>query len=113
MRRVSLGAAVVAVAVVCWLMFAWSGRGERGPQYVTARVDRGTIHAAVTATGTVNPVITVQVGTYVSGPIQNILVDFNSPVQRGQLLAKIDPRPFQVKVDAAAADVGNARAKLD
>ena len=113
MRRVSLGLAVVGAAVVAWLLFAWGGRGERGPQYVTARVDRGTIRAAVTATGTVNPVITVQVGTYVSGPIQNILVDFNSPVQRGQLLAKIDPRPFQVKVDGAAADLGNARAKLD
>lgn len=112
MRRLSLGLGLVVAAVVAYLLFAWTERGERPPQYVTARVDRGTIHAVVTATGTVNPVTTVQVGTYVSGPIQDIFVDFNSAVQRGQRLAKIDPRPFQVKVDAAAADLSNARAKL-
>src|SRR3989475_9141339 len=76
-------------------------------------VERGPITARVTATGSVNPVKTVQVGTYVSGPIQVISVDFNSPVQRGQRLAKIDPCPFQVKVDGAAADLANARARLD
>ncbi|MBZ5525880.1 MAG: biotin/lipoyl-binding protein, partial [Acidobacteriia bacterium] len=49
----------------------------------------------------IHPVITVQVGSYVSGPIQALYADFNSPVKQGQLIATIDPRPFQVKVDGA------------
>ena len=60
---------------------------------------------SVTATGTVNPVTTVQVGIYDSGPIIAIYADFNAPVKAGQLIAKIDPRPFQVKVDEAAVGV--------
>ena len=56
--------------------------------------------------------MSVQVGTYVSGPIQALYADYNTPVQRGQLLARIDPRPFQVKLDAARADLANARAQL-
>jgi HlyD family secretion protein len=61
----------------------------------------------------VNPVTTVQVGTYVSGPLQVVAADFNTPVKRGQLLARIDPRPFQVKLDDARAAVANARARRD
>jgi HlyD family secretion protein len=81
-------------------------------RYLTARVTRGPIVRSVIATGTVNPVTTVQVGSYVSGPIQAIYADFNAPVKAGQLIAKIDPRPFQVKVDAAIATLANARAQL-
>src|SRR6266436_5760129 len=65
---------------------------------VTTAVDRGPIEQTVNATGTVNPVSTVQVGTYVSGPIQAIDVNFNSPVKKDQRVAKIDPAPFAVKV---------------
>jgi HlyD family secretion protein len=106
---------VVPLAVLVAGYLAWHWRGGNGdrPQYVTAAVDRGPITATVTATGTVNPVASVQVGTYVSGPIQAISADFNTPVRRGQLLAKIDPRPFQVKLDAAAAELANARAQLE
>ena len=81
--------------------------------YVTESVDRGAITATVTATGTVQPVSTVQVGTYVSGPIQAIYVDFNSPVTSGQLVAKIDPAPFEVKVRQAEANLANARASVE
>ena len=55
----------------------------------------------------------MQVGTYVSGPIQALYVDYNSPVKQGQLVAKIDPRPFQVKVQEADANLANARAKVE
>jgi HlyD family secretion protein len=105
---------VLALLLVCaggwWLL----RRDERtsGPRYVAAAVDRGPITATVTATGTVNPVETVQVGTYVSGPVQSLDADFNTPVTKGQLLATIDPRPFQLKVAAAEADLANARATL-
>ncbi|HZP41584.1 MAG TPA: efflux RND transporter periplasmic adaptor subunit [Candidatus Binatia bacterium] len=103
----------IAVAIVAaGLILGWPGRREHDPTYVTAVVDRGPITATITATGTVNPLKTVQVGTYVSGPIQAIFVDFNTRVTRGQPLAKIDPRPFQVKLDAARADLANAKAKL-
>jgi HlyD family secretion protein len=81
-------------------------------RYVTAAATRGPVVRSVSATGTVNPVITVQVGSYVSGPIQALYADFNSPVKAGQLIAKIDPRPFQVKVDEARAAVANAQAQL-
>ena len=103
-------AAAAALAVVGrgWL------RGDGGAvEYVTAPVDRGPVTATVTATGTANPVTIVQVGTYVSGPIQALYADYNTPVRRGQPLAKIDPRPFQVKVDATRAELANARAGLE
>src|SRR5437762_6996326 len=113
MRPIRLALALAALALAGVLIASWTRRdGARSP-YITMPVDRGPITARVTATGTVNPVKTVQVGTYVSGPIQAIGVDFNTPVRRGQLLAKIDPRPFQMRVDAAAAALGNARARLE
>src|SRR6059058_3394347 len=113
MRRLRVVIALVAVVLASALVLSWTRRSETARPYVTQPVDRGPITARVTATGTVNPLKTVQVGTYVSGPIQAISVDFNSPVRRGQLLAKIDPRPFQVKVDGAAADLANAHARLE
>jgi HlyD family secretion protein len=80
--------------------------------YITAEVSRGLVARTVTATGTVNPVTTVQVGTYVSGPIQAIYADFNSPVKAGQLIAKIDPRTFKFQVDQASATLDNTKAQL-
>jgi HlyD family secretion protein len=111
MRRAWLVVAAVGVVLAGYLLVDWARSGNGGPRYVTVAVDRGPISAVVTATGTVNPVATVQVGTYVSGTIEAIRADFNTPVKRGQLLAKIDPRPFQVKVDAARAELANARAR--
>jgi HlyD family secretion protein len=99
-------AALVAVGI--WWLFSSGGT----IQYVTAKVTRGSIVRSVTATGTVNPVITVQVGSYVSGPIVALYADFNSPVKSGQLIAKIDPKPFEVKVAEAQAAVANAKAQV-
>lgn len=101
--------AITALVIVAALYFL-TGRSA-STKVVTAKVTQGPIVRSVTATGTVNPVITVQVGSYVSGPIQAIYADFNSPVKQGQMIAKIDPRPFQVKVDAAKAVLANARAQ--
>jgi HlyD family secretion protein len=97
-----------ALALITWTVWPASDRRE----YVTATVERGALVASVTATGTVNPVNSVEVGTYVSGPIQAIDVDFNSPVKRGQRIAKIDPRTFSGKVDSARAAVADARARV-
>jgi len=104
-------ALAVAFAVVLIAIFFWRG-GHGDVHYVTAPVTRGPIVRSVIATGTVNPVTTVQVGSYVSGPIQAIYADFNSPVKAGQLIAKIDPRPFQVKVAESQAALANAQAQL-
>jgi HlyD family secretion protein len=100
-------AAVLAVGLLRWQL-----NRSRVLRYITLPVDRGAIVHAVTATGTVNPVTVVQVGTYVSGPITSIYADFNTPVKAGQLLAKIDPRPFAAQVALSRAALANARAQL-
>ncbi len=109
-RWLVIAGAAVALAVAYW----WTrpaGDGIVG--YLTAKVDPGAVQQDVTATGTVNPVKTVQVGTYVSGPILAIDVDFNSPVKRGQRVAKIDPASFTVKVRQAEANLATAKAKVE
>jgi multidrug efflux pump subunit AcrA (membrane-fusion protein) len=75
----------VIIAIAIAVYFLGSGKGTN--QYVTAPITRGPIIRSVIATGTVNPVTVVQVGTYVSGPIQRIYADFNTPVKAGQLIA--------------------------
>src|SRR5271163_4831320 len=102
----AIGAIVIAGG---WYYFAGS---EPATRIVTAKVTEGPIVRSVTATGTVNPVITVQLGTYVSGPIIAIYKDYNAPVTKGQLIAKIDPSTYQVTVDIARATLANSIAQL-
>jgi HlyD family secretion protein len=78
----------------------------------TAKIERGRIVSRVTATGTLSALVTVQVGSQVSGRIQKLLVDFNSPVKAGQLIAKIDPQLFQAAVDQTRANKVAAEASL-
>lgn len=80
--------------------------------YVTVPVTEGSVTRTVTATGSVNPVLTIIVGSYVSGVIQELYCDFNTQVKKGKVCAKIDPRPYQAVVDLARADLANARAQL-
>lgn len=105
------GAALIAVVGAIW----WWTRDAASDahRYQTEAVDRGPIDVVVTATGAVNPVTTVTVGSYVSGPILAIYADFNSPVTTGQLVARIDPRPYEVKVLQTEAQLANAKAKVD
>jgi HlyD family secretion protein len=107
-RRFGWLAAIIGVAVV----LLWLKHAPAPMHYVTVDAERGDLVRAVTATGTVNPVVTVQVGTYVSGPIVKIYCDFNTEVKKGQICAKIDPRPYQVTVEQASASLANARAQL-
>ena len=112
----SRAAVAIALALLAGLgLFAlWRGPASNAEAgYVTEAIDRGSIATLVTATGTVNPVTTVQVGTYVSGPIIAIDVDFNSPVRKGQRVARIDPATFQVRVAQAEANLATARAQVD
>jgi HlyD family secretion protein len=111
-RLLSLAVSLAALAIVLTVLIQrhYDDTGAQG--WTTAKISRGSITRVVTATGTVDPVITVEVGSYVSGPITAIYADYNSAVQAGQLIAKIDPRPFQVKVDEAKATLANATAQL-
>src|SRR5947207_1702952 len=85
---------------------------DSSPQYRFARAELGPLTAAVSATGNVNAVISVQVGSQVSGQIKDLLVDFNSVVKKGQVVARIDPASFEAKVTQAKADVDAARAAV-
>ena len=83
---------------------------ESAVKYRTAKVEKGTLSAFVTANGTINPVITVMVGSQVSGTIQKLYADYNSRVKLGELIALIDPALFQAQVSQAKAKLENARA---
>ena len=108
MRWIALAVALAAVALgsLSWWM------AERPARYVTVPVAQGDLIRSISTTGSVNPVVTVQVGTYVSGPIQTISCDFNTEVEAGQLCAKIDPRPYQEALDQAKANLASAEAQL-
>jgi HlyD family secretion protein len=82
------------------------------PKYRLASVERGPLTAAVSATGNLAAVVTVQVGSQVSGQIKELFVDFNSPVKKGQVIARIDPQIFEARVNEAKADVETAKAAV-
>jgi len=81
-------------------------------RYKTTKIERGTVTQTVTATGTINPVITVQVGSQVSGLIKALYADFNSVVKAGQVVAQVDPAPFQTAVTQMEANLQNALGNL-
>jgi HlyD family secretion protein len=110
-RLLPLGLVVLVVAAGVWGYFYVQSRGQ-AQQYRLARVERGPLTAAVSATGNLNAVITVQVGSQVSGQIKELLADFNTIVRKGQVIARIDPEIFQAKVTQAHADVDSAQATV-
>src|SRR5437016_1955979 len=99
---------MAAVAVLAAFQFKSNDKA----QYFTVKADRGDIHDVVEATGTINAVTTVQVGSQVSGTISHLYVDFNSRVKKGQLIAQIDPPLFEGALLQAKADLANAEANL-
>ncbi|MBI5898912.1 MAG: efflux RND transporter periplasmic adaptor subunit [Rhodocyclales bacterium] len=110
-----LGLAALALVVAVGGGYAaWraTGNGGDGPKFKLAKTETGPLTAVVSATGTLNPVVSVQVGSQVSGQVKEILVDFNSPVKENQLIARIDPETFQYRQRQAEADVEAARAAL-
>jgi HlyD family secretion protein len=105
---------IIAIGVVAAiaLFAAFAFKGNDKPQYFTTKADRGDIRAVVEATGTINAVITVQVGSQVSGTISHLYADFNSRVKKGQVVAQIDPALFEGALLQAKADLANAQANL-
>ena len=109
-RRSALG--IGAVVLVLAAVFAFRSGREDDYRYLTAKVQRGDLRDSVDATGTVNAVITVQVGSQVSGTISSLSADFNSRVREGDILARIDPRLFEGALQQAESDLANARANV-
>jgi len=102
--------ALIIAALGAWL---WSMGTRSTTQYTTVPIARGTISRTATATGTVNPVLTIIVGAYDSGVIQNIYCDYNTRVKAGKVCAKIDPRPYQATLDQDSAQLQRDQAILD
>src|SRR5882724_7551841 len=105
-----VSAIIVVAAGGFW--FFRSGGGDE-PQYQTVNVGRGGLTQAVTATGTLNPVVNVTVGSQVSGRIIKLNADFNSPVTKGEIIAEIDPANYQATLESGTADLSNARANME
>ena len=116
-KKLYLVVVIIALLLIGFLYL----RNEKGEgKYITAEVVRGYVSEVATATGTLNAVVTVQVGSQVTGRIKTLNADFNSQVKKGQVVAEIDPDPFQARVDrekasltAAKASVSTARANLE
>jgi len=103
---------VLVLAVAAGLFLVVGGRKKSEPKYRTVQVDRGDVTQTVTATGSVSAVTTVAIGSQVSGIISRLHADFNSQVKKGDLLAELDPTPFQEKVNAARAGLEKAQVEL-
>jgi HlyD family secretion protein len=86
---------LLAVLIAVGIFAAFAMRGKDKTQYFTQKVDKGDIREVVEATGTINAVTTVQVGSQVSGTIEKLYVDFNSKVKKGELVAQLDPSLFR------------------
>jgi HlyD family secretion protein len=107
-----LGVLGVAAIALLALGATWLWRRSGTDRFVTATVAKSNLVRSIAATGAVNPVTTVQVGTYVSGPIQTLSCDFNTRVKAGQRCAQIDPRPYQIALEQARANLTAAQAQL-
>jgi HlyD family secretion protein len=109
-RRIVLLSVVIAAATG---LGAWAHlRGERSDEFRAVTIDRGPITSTISATGSLNAVVTVEVGAQVSGNIRDLYADFNTRVKKGQLVARIDPEIFQARVNQAQANLEAARSAV-
>ena len=107
-----IGILVAGTIVVGGTAVYWLANRSAAPKYESTPVTQGDVSTTITASGSVNPVVVVSVGTYVSGTIQTLSCDYNTRVRKGQLCAKIDPKPYQIIVDQAQAEIEVAKAQL-
>lgn len=112
MRRAILIMSVLAVGLTIGGYVFFNGERKAPVRYRSAAVERGSIISLVTATGTINPVVSVQVGTQVSGMIKSLHADFNSVVKAGEIVAMIDPEPFKARRDQAASNLDMSKANV-
>jgi len=109
-KKLLLGGGFMAAVILAGFYF-W-GDDSSTPQYMTARIERGNLRNTVTATGTLQAVTTVQVGSQASGTISALYADFNSVVKKGQVIAQLDPAVAKAQVEQARANLENAKASL-
>ena len=112
MRRIILIVAVLVIGLAIGGYVFFNGERKAPVRYRTAAVERGSVVSVVTATGTINPVVSVQVGTQVSGMIKSLHADFNSVVKAGDIVATIDPEPFRARREQAASNLEMAKANV-
>jgi len=111
-RSTAALAATAVLALAAGAAYFWSVARSPAVRYSTAPAGVGAVERAVSTSGTVNPVLTIIVGTYVSGVIVGLYCDYNTKVKEGQLCAQIDPRPYETAVDQAKAELATAKAQL-
>src|SRR5687767_15697165 len=109
-KKLFIGGGLMAIAMLAGFFF-W-GSDASTPQYMTARIDRGNLRNTVTATGALQAVTTVQVGSQASGTNAALYADFNSVVKKGQVVAQLDPSVAKAQVDQARANLVQARAAV-
>src|SRR6266699_3441855 len=109
-KQLIIGAAGYAVVAAAAFYF-WGGQ-RSAAQYLTAKVERGNLRNTVTATGTLQAVTTVQVGSQASGTISALFADFNSKVKKGQIVAQLDPAVSKAQVDQARANLQQAQSSM-
>ena len=110
MKKLLILLLVIGAGIGGWYYFR-NGKSDT-PQYQTATVQTGDLTQAVTATGTLNPVLNVQVGSQISGNIQKLNADFNSQVKKGDIVAQLDPATYQANVNQAEGELTAAKATL-
>jgi HlyD family secretion protein len=109
-KKLLLGVGALAVLAAAGAAYWYYGGQPAQSNFRTAKIERGNLVAAVSSTGTLNPVVSVQVGSQVSGQIKEIFVDYNSVVKKGDVIARIDPDSFALRVNQAMADLEAGRA---
>ncbi|MGV8944583.1 efflux RND transporter periplasmic adaptor subunit [Thermomonas sp.] len=111
-RKIGITVAVVAVFGFGWYLWGQRSAASADGGYRTETVQRGDIRVAISATGTLSAISTVTVGSQISGLVTDVLVDFNSPVKKDQILAKIDPSTYQAQIEQGSAQIASAQAQL-
>src|SRR5512135_1272870 len=109
MKKVWIAIAVLVLVGGGYWLLRGQKKADGAEKYRTETVDNGEVAMTVTATGTISAVTTVQVGSQVSGIVARLYADFNSPVKKGQLLAELDPTPFQQTIAQRSADLDKAQ----
>jgi HlyD family secretion protein len=112
MRRIGLIISMLAIGLAIGGYVFFNGERKVPVQYRTAPVERGSVISIVSATGTINPVVLVEVGTQVSGMIKSLHADFNSQVKAGETVAVIDPEPFKARREQAVSNLEVARSNV-
>ncbi|MEO5963063.1 MAG: efflux RND transporter periplasmic adaptor subunit [Thermomonas sp.] len=111
-RKIGIAVAAVALAGLGWYYWGQRDASNSDGGYRTETVQRGDIRVAISATGTLSAISTITVGSQISGLVTDVLVDFNSPVKKNEILARIDPSTYQAQIEQGSAQIASAQAQL-